>query len=401
MTSTDVLWRNLVRTDGNGLDAAPRDERRVERRSLLGPGAGLGRRVRGVPGVEPASYVMFGLSHGDTDAGYADVDYAIYTYPPTGRVMVYRGWGVPDHPGQLRGERHPAGGRGRRSGDVLGERGASLQLLDAAHLPAGDGHEPVLGECDGVRGEDGRRARGGELKEIVSWTHLNGVEVTGDALTRPVAGGWTAGAISSRRIATGSGGAEYAVADMASYVMFGLSHGDTDGSYADIDYALYTYPPTGQVMVFENGVYRGQFGAYVPGDRLRVSVEDGVVSYWKNESLLYTSLTAPTYPLILDVSLYAGRIEGARLTGNLSSVPIIEESVAWTNLVNVTDSGRDAAAAHGGGLERGGGLDARDRVDGRLRGAHGGRDERLPDAGPVERRHGRPVPGHRLRSLPV
>jgi hypothetical protein len=164
------------------------------------------------------------------------------------------------------------------------------------------------------------------------------VEVTGDALTRPVAGGWTAGAISSRRIATGSGGAEYAVADMASYVMFGLSHGDTDGSYADIDYAIYTYPPTGQVMVYENGAYRGQFGPYTPGDRLRVSVEDGVVSYWKNGGLLYTSLTAPTYPLILDVSLYAGRIEGSRLTGNLSSVPVIEESVAWTNLVNVTDS---------------------------------------------------------------
>jgi hypothetical protein len=125
---------------------------------------------------------------------------------------------------------------------------------------------------------------------------------------------------------------------MASYVMFGLSHGDTDGSSADIDYAIYTYPPTGQVMVFENGVYRGQFGAYAVGDRLRVSVEDAVVSYWKNGGLLYTSLTAPTYPLILDVSLYAGRIEGARLTGNVSSEPVIEQSVSWTHLVNVADS---------------------------------------------------------------
>jgi hypothetical protein len=140
---------------------------------------------------------------------------------------------------------------------------------------------------------------------------------------------------------------------MASYVMFGLSHGDTDGSYADIDYTLYTYPPTGQVMVFENGVYRGQFGAYVPGDQLRVSVEGGVVSYWKNESQLYASLTAPTYPLILDVSLYAGRIEGALLTGDLSSVPVIEESVVWTNLGNVTDSGGTLQRPTGAGWNAG------------------------------------------------
>ena len=104
--------------------------------------------------------------------------------------------------------------------------------------------------------------------------------------------------------------------------MFGLSHGDTDGSYADIDYALFTYPATGQVMVFEGGAYRGTFGTYAAGDVLAVTVEDGVVSYWRNGALLYTSSAAPVYPLVLDVSLYWGRIEGARLFGNLSSVPV-------------------------------------------------------------------------------
>jgi hypothetical protein len=166
------------------------------------------------------------------------------------------------------------------------------------------------------------------------------VEVTGGALTRPVAGGWTAGAISSRRIVTGDGAAEYVVADMASEVMFGLSHGDTDGSYADIDYAIYTQPqPTQLVTVYENGVNKGTFGPYAVGDRLQVSVEGAVVTYRRNGLLLYTSPSVPTYPLNVDVSLYAGRIEGARLTGSLSSAPVIEASVAWTNPVNVTDSG--------------------------------------------------------------
>ena len=62
--------------------------------------------------------------------------------------------------------------------------------------------------------------------------------------------------------------------------MFGLGNGDTDQGYADIDFAFYTYPGTGQLMVYEKGAYRGPFGAYAPGDKLRVSVESGVVKYW-------------------------------------------------------------------------------------------------------------------------
>ena len=78
--------------------------------------------------------------------------------------------------------------------------------------------------------------------------------------------------------------------------MFGLSNGDTDQGYADIDYAFYTYPPTGQLLVFEKGVYRGSFGAYAAGDILRVAVESGVVKYYRNGALLYTSLQAPASP---------------------------------------------------------------------------------------------------------
>jgi hypothetical protein len=57
--------------------------------------------------------------------------------------------------------------------------------------------------------------------------------------------------------------------------MFGLSHGDIDGGYADIDFALFTCPLTGQVMVFEGGAYQGTFGTYSAGDVLAVAVEMG------------------------------------------------------------------------------------------------------------------------------
>ena len=89
--------------------------------------------------------------------------------------------------------------------------------------------------------------------------------------------------------------------------MFGLSNGDTDQTYGDIDYAFYTYPPTGQLMVFENGTYRGQFGAYAADDILEIVVAGGQVTYLRNTGLLYTSGTAAPGALRVDtLALHPG-----------------------------------------------------------------------------------------------
>jgi hypothetical protein len=102
------------------------------------------------------------------------------------------------------------------------------------------------------------------------------------------------------------------VSDAAGLVMFGLGNGDTDQSYADIEYAIYTYATKGLLLVYEGGAGRGSLGSYAPGDRVRVAVEDGVVKYRKNGVLLYTSTVAPTYPLKVDTSLYS---TGATISG--------------------------------------------------------------------------------------
>ena len=72
-------------------------------------------------------------------------------------------------------------------------------------------------------------------------------------------------------------------------------------------------------MVFENGVYRGQFGAYAAGDELRVSVGAGVVRYWFKSVLVYTSSQAPAFPLRVDTSLYStgATVQDASLAGAL------------------------------------------------------------------------------------
>jgi hypothetical protein len=87
--------------------------------------------------------------------------------------------------------------------------------------------------------------------------------------------------------------------------MFGLGTGDTDQGFADIEHAIYTYPGTGSLYIYEGGVYRAGGGAYAVGDKLRVAVEGGLVKYRKNGVLVYSSTVPPTYPLNVDTSLYS------------------------------------------------------------------------------------------------
>ena len=39
------------------------------------------------------------------------------------------------------------------------------------------------------------------------------------------------------------------------------------------------------------------------GDVFRIAVESGVVKYYKNGTLFYTSTVAPVYPLLVDSSI--------------------------------------------------------------------------------------------------
>jgi hypothetical protein len=54
--------------------------------------------------------------------------------------------------------------------------------------------------------------------------------------------------------------------------------------------------------VRELGVYKFD-GTFVAGDHFTVAVQNGVVVYLKNGTLVYTSRTAPSFPLVLDTSL--------------------------------------------------------------------------------------------------
>jgi alpha-tubulin suppressor-like RCC1 family protein len=133
------------------------------------------------------------------------------------------------------------------------------------------------------------------------WKSDIGVVVNGSSLQKTAGAGWgNAGASSTASLASGNGALELTVGETSSSSVIGLSNGDADDNWSEIDYGVSL--STGALGVYENGVSRGSFGAYATGDRLRVQVLGGVVRYYRNDVLFYTSAVAPTYPLLVDTS---------------------------------------------------------------------------------------------------
>src|SRR5947208_5944141 len=119
-------------------------------------------------------------------------------------------------------------------------------------------------------------------------------------------------------IFTCNGYVEVTASETDKYRMFGLSHADVNQSYNTIQFGLYL-ANNGRLEVWESGSPRGGVGTYAAGDKLRVSVDSGVVTYRKNETtVLYTSMLTPTYPLFVDTALFTNgaTINNAVISGS-------------------------------------------------------------------------------------
>ena len=149
-----------------------------------------------------------------------------------------------------------------------------------------------------------------------------GVSVNGNSLTKTAATGWNAGAASIQSLASGDGYVEFTASETGTYRLLGLSNGNSNVDYTDVDFAI--YPAVGgSLFVFEKGVSRGTVGSYVTGDKLQVSVESGVVKYKKNGTTVYTSTATPVFPLLVDAALYTAgsTLNSAVLSGPWSTGP--------------------------------------------------------------------------------
>ena len=158
--------------------------------------------------------------------------------------------------------------------------------------------------------------------ENVTWTNGIGVSINGSNLTKAIPGGsWDAGAVSTRAIASGNGYVEFSASPVLAKLMAGLSHGDANVSYDDIDYAVF-FLDDGYAYAYESGEWKGVLGPYSASDRFQVAIEGTTVRYRKNGDVLYESPFTSTYPLLLDTSLNSANatVQGAVLFGTLTDV---------------------------------------------------------------------------------
>jgi len=147
-------------------------------------------------------------------------------------------------------------------------------------------------------------ATAGEEQNVV-WTNVVNATVVGTVLEKT--GGYDgsddAGAASQQELSAGDGYVEFTVGEAGTFWVAGLSHGNQDTRYGDIDFA-FRFNGVGWADVVENGEYlSGGDTPYVPGDVFRVAVVGGRVQYFRNGRFLVESARSPQYPLILDVSL--------------------------------------------------------------------------------------------------
>ena len=139
--------------------------------------------------------------------------------------------------------------------------------------------------------------------EPVNWTSLVNVTATATELrkTGGCAGCPDAGAVSSQTIASGDGELAFVAGDTQALRVIGLSSGNAGTSPEEIRFGLRVQD--GRVEVRENGAYRAE-RAITGADTLRIGVRAGTVSYSVNGAVFYTSAVTPTYPLLVDTSLF-------------------------------------------------------------------------------------------------
>jgi exonuclease III len=115
----------------------------------------------------------------------------------------------------------------------------------------------------------------------------------------------------------------------------GLNTDTTDNtSYSTIAFA-FNFWPSGAWDIREHNVYRSE-GTYAAGDVFKIAVEGTSIKYYRNGSLLYTSTVVPSFPLVLDTSLFTLSASASISNARVVTGPT---AVDWTNRVNTNPEG--------------------------------------------------------------
>ena len=134
--------------------------------------------------------------------------------------------------------------------------------------------------------------------EKLIWKDAAYVEVTPTSI-RSTVGGCCGGAVSEQTLpANTDGWLEFTTNDIVGTKGIGFSAVNTDNSPYSIDYSFYMSQYA--LYAFEEGQYKG-FYNFAAGDLFRIERTNGVIRYYQNGNLLYTSLVPSTTALMVDV----------------------------------------------------------------------------------------------------
>jgi len=220
----DVVFRNAVGVSVSGNDLTKTSATYTWGNS----GASSVQTVESNGFVEfsASGIAMLGLSMGDSDQNYTDIDFAIFAY--SGSLQVYEGgsnmgsFGAVVPADKLRVEVANNAVRYRKNGVVF------YTSLKAARFPL------LVDAALYTTGSTLTDARIGQTSMAAD----AGVTVSEGTLNKTGAVGWTAGAVSARRIHSGDGSVEFTATETNKLRAAGLSNGDTDKTAADIDFAI-------------------------------------------------------------------------------------------------------------------------------------------------------------------
>ena len=303
-------------------------------------GAVSGARITGGNGFvqftagETDTYTLLGLNDRDQSTRYDDIAYAIYLYAGSAQVFE-RGVHKYDLPGtydpadQFRVAVESVAGSGSVVKYFRNYSEGSAPFYTSLTPPT----YPLFADASMTSvGAALRDVVLGGADESVVWSQNSiGVTIGPGSVRKIDVIGWNAGSVSVRALLSGDGYLEFSVPENLFGKRIGLSRGNPGNQPSDIAYQL-SFPSAGSnediaVAEYISGSQVGparSFASYMAGDRFRIGVEGGRVTYRRNGVLLYqnpTPLTAADYPLLFNTSLFdtGAAFENVTASGTLGS----------------------------------------------------------------------------------
>jgi hypothetical protein len=170
-------------------------------------------------------------------------------------------------------------------------------------------------------------------EDVIGFINKTNISISGNDLTKTTgatSGSWDAGAASIATVVN-NGYAEATTAESNKGKAFGLSTSDTNLNMNTIQFG-FSFRSDNQVEIYQSGSKPSDSPtySYSAGQIYRVAVEEGVVKYYRNGSLIYISSVSPTLPLLVDISFND-------IGGTINDVIVSNGSVGtFTSLASIT-----------------------------------------------------------------